>query len=195
MSWLVETPWPAVVLCGVAELALAIMLLRSGRGRLLLAMGGVALLALALVIVERVVVTEREQVEMTLDDLASALKANDVQRAVSFISTSNPGLRSYAQRQLERVRIRDARVTGDLQIAINQRQAPHTAIANFIGRVEGIDRRGHAPYGTFISRFEVQLRQEGGRWLITGYELQELAHPTRKKGPPGSPLPSPVPGV
>ena len=195
MAWLFETPWPGFFVCLVAALALGVMLLRTGRGQLLWAMAAVAILAIVLVTVERLVVTDREQVEDTLDRLAAALKKNDAPQVISFISPSNQGLRSYAAQQLKRARIRDAKITGDLSVQIKGRQNPPTATANFIGRIEAVDLRGRAPYGTFISRFEVQLRNEGGRWLITGYEFQELAARPAKKGAPGPPLPSPVPGI
>jgi len=195
MSWLYETAWPGLFVCLLAEVVLGIMLLRTGRGQLLFAMLAVAVLGIVLICIEHFVVTEREEVENTLDDLAAALRANSAQQVVGFISPSNQGLRSFATQQLKRVKISFAKVTGDLTIDVSHRQEPPTAKANFIARIEGQELRGHAPRGAFVNRFDVQFRKEGGRWLITGYMLEDFARPQPKKGPPGAPLPSPLPGI
>ncbi len=80
MTLLFENPLRIIFIGIVIEAVLGIVLLRTGRGALLWAMLGVLALTLAGVVVERLVVTEKERVEMTLDGITSALEANDLKR-------------------------------------------------------------------------------------------------------------------
>ena len=86
MTLLFENPLRIIFIGIVIEAVLGIVLLRTGRGAMLWAMLGVLALTLAGVAVERLVVTEKERVEMTLDGITSALEANDLTRVLSYIA-------------------------------------------------------------------------------------------------------------
>jgi hypothetical protein len=173
MTALVENPY-LILIGGLLLVALFVVLLvQSGRGGFLYAALGSAALCLALLLVERLVVTEREQVEAALDGLAAALETNEVPKVLEFLAPDAPRIRSEAEARLPGVEIQHANVGGDLRITINELASPPSATATFTGRIHGKDRSGVFPYENYVRRFTVQLRQQNGRWLL--YDYQEAA--------------------
>ena len=141
-----ESPWP-ILLIGIAvEAVLAVMLLRTGQGRVLWAMLGTAAVVLVGLVVERLVVTDREAVENTLDACVAAVKANDINRLLECISPTAPQVRAEARFVLDRFEIQKAALI-DLEITINRLTNPPTAKAKF---------RASAPAGTARARFPYQ---------------------------------------
>jgi hypothetical protein len=133
---------------------------------------GVLILVLAGVAGEKLVVTDRERVEAELDALARALEANDDQRVLSHIHSSAARVREYARSMLPQVQIREARVTGDLEIVVNRLTNPPTARADFVGRID-LSTDGVARH-PIVRRFRLDFQQEGDRWLVAGYEDRDF---------------------
>lgn len=80
-----ESPWPILIVGLVAEALLAVALFRTGRGKLLWPIGGVALLVLLGLVAERYTVTDTKLVRQTLDAAAAGLVANDKDRVKACI--------------------------------------------------------------------------------------------------------------
>ncbi|HEY1602624.1 MAG TPA: hypothetical protein VGG64_23675 [Pirellulales bacterium] len=168
MSWLVEDPTPTLVALVLFEAILTIALVKTGRGALLGAIAGVALLGGGLLVLEWFVVTEKERVEDTLAGAASALESNNPQAVIEFIDPTSPMRREVAA-EMSRLNIQKATFRR-LDVTFNRHISPPTAKADFMGYINVKDRRGEVPYENFAGRFVVDLRQEGGRWLMTGYD-------------------------
>jgi hypothetical protein len=172
MTWLVESPWPAVTLGVVLEVALAIVLVRTGRGAVLIAMGLVLLLTAGMVALEWTVVTETEQIEGLLHAAATALEANDPPRVLALFSPDSPR-RAEIESVLGRYTVRDVHIGRVLEIVTNRLTNPPSARAYFVGRVSGTDSRGTVPYQNMIQRFRVTLHRDGERWLIHDYTMED----------------------
>jgi hypothetical protein len=166
-----ESPWPILFIGIAVEAALAFALLRSGRGILLLAMIGTAVLVLIGLLVERFVVTDRKAIRNTLDEAAAAVVANNVDRLLDCISPSAVEVRREARIVLSRVEVEDIGIS-NLEIRINRLTAPPTARVGLRAYGKGRDRspRIPFPYERFSQPVIVELRLEGGRWLVTGYD-------------------------
>jgi hypothetical protein len=176
VSWLFEDPTMLIAAGVLIEALLAVALVKSGRASLVGAMAGVLLLVALGIVVEQMVVTEREQIEVVLDDAAAALVAGDVARVLRSIDPAAAELRSYVQSVMSHARITEAKLN-DLRITINRHTAPPTARADFMGRVKGTFGRGAASGGEGLAlrRLTVDLRRDPTGWLITEY---------RDRGPP-----------
>jgi hypothetical protein len=170
VSWLFEDPTTLIVAGLLIEGLLAVALVKSGRGALVLVMLGVLTLVGLGVLVERLVVTEREQIEATLEGVCQSLMANDVNGVVSYIDPIAADIRSHVQSILPQVHVTDARVY-DLMIDVARETNPPSAQAHFVGRVKG-RFRGDASggEGPVLHRFTVDFRKPGDRWLITAYQ-------------------------
>lgn len=173
MSWLVESPWPALMLGLIVEIVLALVLVRTARRGVLVAMIGVLVLTAGLLLVERIVVTDREAVENALADISASLESNDVPAVMAAIAVDCPR-RGEVQSTLPRFVIREAHIGGDLEVRFNALLSPPTAVAYFTGRVAARDKRGEVPYEQMIRKFKVTLRKQGDRWLVIDYDDTDM---------------------
>jgi hypothetical protein len=169
MTTLIESPWPAIFFGIIALAILAVVLVRTGRGIVLVAMAGVLLVTLAGVVIERLVVTERERVEDTLYGAAAAIEANDVNRVMQYVSASAPYTPARARSVLSQYHFTEARIS-NVQIQINDLTSPPTATAKMIGIFSVTDTLNELPYNNGRVGLTVHLRRENGRWLVTGHE-------------------------
>lgn len=171
MSWLFEDPTTMIVAGTLIECLLAVALVKSGRAILVVPILAVLALIGLGVLIERLVVTEAEQIEATLAGVADALEANDVEAVLRHIDPAASGLRSEVKSRMPQMRITDARVY-DLVVRVNRYSSPPTAEADFTGRLKGRFRGegGAGREGLVLRNFTVQFSQEGDRWLIMGYE-------------------------
>lgn len=168
MTWLVESPWPSLTLGAAAVFVLTVLLVQTGRAIYLGAIGAAAALTLGMLLIERMVVTQTEEVEDALAGIAAALEANDVDAVMASIAPDCPR-RGEISSTLPRFAIREAHVGGDLEVRFNQLASPPAATTYFTGRIVASDRRGEVPYEQLIRRFKVSLRKQGGRWLVANY--------------------------
>jgi len=173
MTLFVESPWPWLLIGIVAEAVLAVALLRTGRGGLLWAMLGVAGFTLLGLGVERLIVTDRERVEQTLDAAVAGVKASDLKQVLDCISLKADRPRRESQWILERFEVTAASIS-DLEITFNRLTSPPTARAKFTAVGRGSDRRNEFPYQGFAEKVIVELRWEGGRWLVADYQVEDL---------------------
>jgi hypothetical protein len=176
MTIFLESPWPILFIGIAVEAVLAVVLLRTGRGKTLWAMFGIGVFVLLGLLVERFVVTDRKAVIHTLDACVAAVEANDINRLLTYISPSAQQTQADARWVLGRFEVNRARVSG-LEITINRLTNPPTANAKFQAVGQGRDRRGEIPYQGFAENVTVELRQEGGHWLVAGYNVENLRFP------------------
>ncbi|HJT30546.1 MAG TPA: hypothetical protein VJ783_00660 [Pirellulales bacterium] len=174
MSWLFEDPTMLIASGVLIEALLAVALVKSGRAALLLVMAGVLVLVLGGVFVERMVVTEREEIEATLDGVSQELEANNIEGVLSWIDPASGGMREDVRARVSQARISEVRVF-DLNVSINHYVTPPTAQAYFTGRIRGRYRgEGSSGEGMLLRRLTVDFRQAGDRWLITGYQDRRM---------------------
>lgn len=169
MTTLIESPWPAVFFGIIALAILAVVLVRTGRAIVLVAMVGVLVVTLAGVLLERLVVTERERVEDALYGAAAAVEANDLNRLMEYISPSAQAVRQRARSVTGQFKFTEARLS-NVQVQINDLTSPPSATAKMIGIVSVKDTLNEVPYTNGRLGLTVYLRLENGRWLITGYD-------------------------
>ena len=168
MSWLTEDPTMVLITAAVFAVGFLIAFLKTGRGLYLLWLGGVALLAMALVLVERYVVTDREQIEDTLFGAAAAIEANDFDAAFAYLAPEVELLHGDIRRRLQTVNVEEATIA-DLTIDFSPLELPPKAMARFLGILK-FEASG-IPYDRVLRRLTVKLVKQGDRWLIESYEL------------------------
>ncbi len=171
-----ESPWPILMVGIAVEAVLAIALLVTRRGMLLWWLLGTAGFVLLGLLVEWLVVTDREAIDDALHDCAAAVEANDVNRLLAHISPSAAPVRVDIRTVLERVEVLMARIT-DLEITVNRRSDPRVAKAVFNAIGKGRDRKGEFPTEPYSCKVIVNLRREGNRWLVAEYGFEDLKLP------------------
>ncbi len=173
MSIFVESPWPAIAVCTVLIFGRGVLFLRTGSAWVIAALVACVGLMVGMVVLERAIVTETEQVEDTLHGIAEYLEANDIPMVVASFAPNCPGI-GPARSALNRVTVQSATVGRDLEVRINRLTSPPTATAYFTGRVQARDKSGTIPYENYIRKFKVRLERHGDRWLISDYEDGDL---------------------
>ena len=173
MDALLENPMP-IIFAGIAvEAVLGVILVKTGRGVLLLAMIGVLVLVLGGVALEALVVTDRERVEAALDGGAAAFVDGDVDRVLTFVAPDATGTQAAVRQVLRRVDIDAIKIT-DLTINLVRTTSPPTARASMVCIVSGREKSGTFAPTTRPVRVEIQLRQQGERWLVIGHKWPEV---------------------
>lgn len=173
MTWLLESPWPSIMGGIVAELLLAIAFFQFGKRSILISMGAVAALVIALVLLERTVTTQSEEVEQALATLAATLATNDVPAVLDLVGPEAKLVRSAAERHMPRYKINSVNISRDLKITVDPKADPPTAVAKFTCRVNANDRKGQLPYENAYLQFAINFRKDGDRWLVAGYDVDQ----------------------
>ncbi len=172
MDTLLENPMPILFVGIFVEAILGVALVKTGRGLFLIAMIGVLLLLLAGVGLEALVVTDREQVEATLDGGAAAFVDGDLDRVLSFVAADASAVRQKVQWILRLAELDSIKIT-DLKINIVRTTSPPTARAKLVAVVSGREKSGVYTPTNYPVRVNLQLRQQGERWLVIGFRYEE----------------------
>jgi hypothetical protein len=171
-----EDPLPIVLVGIVIEAILAGVYFSTRRGVVLLVMLGALFLTFAMLVLERAVVTQREQVEATLDGVANALDANDWERVKEYCAPDAQSTRARVDYAERLVRITDTSIH-NLRIEISNATTPPSAEAKFDGVVVYEGKTGSIGYGRYPARFVVKLELIDGRWLVIDHVEYELQRP------------------
>jgi len=163
---LFENPM-GLIFVGIAiEAILGVILYMTGRGIYLIAMIGVLLVVFVGVGLEWVIVTERERVEASIEEIRAAMEANDVERVIESISPSNRKTRSDARWAMGEVTFSRVKIT-DREIGkINELTSPPTATARLTILVSGKDRQGLLTHTTYAAKLDVTFQLENDRWVV-----------------------------
>ena len=169
MTMLLENPVPVIFIGIIIEAVLAWVFANTGRNVVVLAMIGVAILVLGGVVLEWVVVTEKEEVEATLDGVAAALEDNDLETLLDeYVWTSAAHTRRRAETALQIVEVTRAKIR-NLDVIINRLTSPPTAEVCFDGTVYFRGRQAGIDADRYSAKFVAELRRENDRWLITDH--------------------------
>jgi hypothetical protein len=161
MSWLFENPWPVILAGGAVEFALLVMLYTTGRVNVMLWMALAGAVIGGLLLVERNIVTDREQIENVFDEIAEAAERGDGETIVKHISPTATDTIVRA-RAAVRFRPSEVRINNDLKIDVREEIDPPQAEATATVTVSGA-----AGYkGGFPVQVRVWLRKVDGKWLI-----------------------------
>ena len=174
MTWLLEDPTPVIVVGVLVEAALGVALLRTGRGVLLWIMLAVAAFVGLGVLVERMVVTEREEVEATIYAAAAAVEANDLEGVLRTIAPDAKDARNlvewgFRQVKFSRVSIQHRR----LNVRVIRTTSPPSAKAD----IDGMVYFAQPPAGFYHNAYPLdgtlELQRHSGRWLVSGYTMRQ----------------------
>ena len=152
------------------RLSAALLPWAAGLTVLLLAAGGALLLGGALVLIEWLVVTDREKIYDVIDQVAAAVEANDLKTASQFVSTSESSMAipALVKAAMASGSFSKVQVSSDRKIKINRHTSPPTATATarFTAWAQIRDFR------TPTQRVTLTLRLEDERWRISKLEYR-----------------------
>ncbi len=161
MTWLLESPWPALAGGIFAEVALVATFMSTGRVRMVGWMAVVAALTGGLLLIEWLVVTDREQISADVHAAAAAVEKGDVNGVLSFVSPSAIALQAKA-RLVTALGLREVRVADDMKIYIRgDVDPPQAQVTCTVIVVPGMGYQGKVPVN--VTAF---FRKQEGKWRV-----------------------------
>ncbi len=171
--WAMEQPITISFFGLVVVVALIGGLLQTGRMPLLYGAIFASLFTVGLLVVERHVVTPREEVRATLYIIAALIEENDVNAVLPYISAGRSKLREQVRQNMELIEVLDVKIKRNLTIDVVTHRGTEVAEARFnvVARLRG--RRGmtdERPYPRFVV---VNFRKEDGQWRMRTFEVHD----------------------
>jgi len=176
LSWIVDDPTPVVVIIVIVEAILGLFFVATVQKPFLWGMGGAAVVLGLVLLADYLVITDREAVEQTIREGVSALRDNDLERVLTFLSPSAVKTRERAIWAMNLVRFTGIHIS-DLKIEVNPRTNPPTAEARFFAvfRYEFREKTAEHIYEAYAARFTVLFEKVNNRWLLTDHYEYEAA--------------------
>lgn len=171
MTWLMESPLPAIVFGGLTTAILGSGWLRTGKQWLLYLMIAAILLTVGAVVLERVVMTDREQVTATLHEIADLVERNEIDAALEYAHSGSPAARRAAAAELPRYEFHEVSIRRNLEVEVFPEQIPPKAIAEFNVLVVAGTRDHMVPESRVLRFVKVTfLKEDTGEWRVSDYE-------------------------
>ena len=168
VTWFTEDPTTLFIAGGVAIIVLLGFFFKSGRGVLLLAIGGVVLLMLLALLIDALVITDREAIENIIYKSAEAAEANRLNEIKEFIAPGASAVRAEADRWIGHIKLEWVSITA-MRVDLNKTANPPKAEAVFrvLARGTMSDRNMTIGGGT-SSLVTVDFVKQGDRWWVNG---------------------------
>ncbi len=168
VATLLENPLPIYAVGAVLATVCGLAFLARRNLPSLFALIGVVVLTLLLVVVERVVVTEREQVEAALLQLMRDVEAGDMPAVLARIDSGAAKMRNDVEKLMPQAEIKD---TGATSVRVEVDAERLTATSRFRGKVDGVHRRrGMRVF--FFDEVEINWVKRGEQWLAEAYAVK-----------------------
>ena len=163
---LLENPVPVFAVGAVLATLCGLAFLARRNLTSFFAFLGVVALTLLLVLVERLVVTDREQIEASVVELLLAIEENDLPAVLTWIAPSATEVRGDAETLMPLVKVGDT-AAASLRVEVD---GDSTAVAKFRGKIDGIHRNS----GQRVFYFEevhLDWVKRNERWLVRDYQV------------------------
>ena len=153
--------WPLFFLCLILGAALlAQWVLQRGR-RQIVAVAVFLLAAVAILLADRLIITQTKRVEANIYELAKAVEASNVERCLSFFSEGDKPDRQLVQQAVGMVQIQGAIRITDMSIKMSS--AESRAVSTFRATA---DVTYQNQTNRFPTRWELTWQREGNEWKV-----------------------------
>lgn len=184
MTTLLESPFPALVGGVLLTVMLAAGWLKTGRRSLVFLAVLVALLAGGLVVVERMVVTDRELLEQTLHEIARDVERGRIETILEHFHPEAEEAKREAAAELPSYRIQSIRIKRGIEIELRPKHDPPEAQVDFNVVVTGSDAGGVIGERQVPRFVSVRFWKDGDRWRVRSYRHAEPLEGLRIRNEP-----------
>ena len=168
LEWFTEDAFfPACI--GIL-LTIAFLGLAFSSGEKVMFKAGLAIAALTalLITTEVLIVTDREEIENSIYEMAAAMQQNDFEKVFDYLDTEELKRRAKGE-------LRDATCHACSITAINEvtvKQEDNTAVADFVGFAQASNRAFPSPT-PIQRRIKLYFRKAGDDWKIIDFESSD----------------------
>ncbi len=166
---LLENPLPIAAIGGLLVTLTAIVFLSRRDGASLAALAATALVTAGLLLVERFVATDREQVEEAVAGLLDAIEANDEPGVLNAVDPSAVKVRAEIAALMPEIKINAANAMGRIEVTVNDAGQPPIADATILAFLDGVHARSGLRVAYYKQRVDLHWVKQGERWLLADY--------------------------
>lgn len=180
MSTLCESSLPLLLLGGVVTVGCVVGWLKTADRRLWIGavLGIVA--AVSGIVLERMVVTDREQIERVIFAVAADVRAGRTEAAVQHIRPDDEDLRNRARTELKLYQVTEINIKRPIEITVSPDREPTKGKAEFNVVVKGGDVAGFIQDQQVPRYLIVRFVKIDGRWYASDYEHHDPLHGMRR---------------
>lgn len=173
MTQIYESPLPLLFLGLILTAGCLFGWLKTADKRLFLGVLLGLLIAAAGVLVERMVVTDRELIERVIHAVAADIRAGRIEAAVQHITPDAEDLRDRARGELRLYQVTAIAIKRPIEITLTPEVAPTKGKAEFNVVVTGGDLTGTITNQQVPRFLIVHFVKKDGRWYASDYEHDE----------------------
>jgi hypothetical protein len=169
MNWLFESPLTIAIGAGAVGFFLGVAWVQTGKNGFLYGIGGVVVVAVLLLIVERRTETDAEKVTALIHEIARQIEANDADGVVRHVVSSKPELAAQGKREMAKHKFSNIQINIHSVESQPQKQPPQV-VADFNAMISGsfaggeVDLQGRPVY------FKVTFwKDHDGEWKVADY--------------------------
>ncbi len=172
MTWIFDQPAWIVIVGMVLAAIFGMLWANTGKNYWLVALGGVVVLAIVLMIVERSVETDPEKLRRIVQEIAADVEKNDKTLLYKYIHSQATALQQKANSELPSYEFADCTVTKIYEVKVDDDKSPPEGKVEFMVRVEGNFQLGADAIGGQHFRYvTLFFKQEpDGTWKMVDYE-------------------------
>ena len=169
MNVLTENGLAIAIIGGVACTAALVFFLARRTGGSLAVLAGVLAATCLLLLVERVIETDREQVATAVANVYNAVKANDVAGVLARVDPAATTIRSDIQTLMPMIKVEKANTIGTVEIEVDANSTPPTAVSTSNAFLDGVHGSSGMRVAYFNQRVDLKWVKQGDQWLLDGY--------------------------
>jgi hypothetical protein len=172
--WILDNPYNPFLLafigCVLAVAAFGVWL-QSGRKEALFAAAALVAVFVILIVVERMMISDREAIAATLAKVARDLETNNREAVYALIHPSKPELIAQAKAELPGYQFTEFRITKIQDTKVQTEAKPKTAVVEFNIIAKGTYKQFAEASGQSVPRFiRLNLEQDtDGKWKVVDY--------------------------
>ncbi len=174
MNWLFDSP--VTILLGTLAVGffLGVAWVQTGRYAFLYAIGGVFAIAVALLIAEYNIKTDREQVRDLIFKIAAEIEANDAESVISHIVGSKPEMAERGRKEMQNHKFSSVSIGTIHRIVEHPNHIPPEIIIEFNVSVVGDFFHEQMPARNVQRWFRLTFWKEpDGQWRLADYDHDE----------------------
>lgn len=179
MNWLVEEPGYAIAFGVIGACAFGFAWLQTSSSRWLICAFSVVGLSSVLVVLERWVETDREQIQWTLHRLATAMEHSDIGGIGELLHPQANTVRQDANYYLKRFTFHRIVIKPNLRIQVDRQAGVAVADFNALLIIQGASDPAPRRMGRYLL---VWFRDVNGSWLVERYRQSNAIDGVTKRG-------------
>jgi hypothetical protein len=169
MTTLLESPWPALILGGIAIAVAGALFLARRDGVSLAALSVAAFLTLGMVLLERMVTTEKEHVESAIAGMLAAIETNEPDRVLEWVDPGATGVRAEVVRLMPEIDVQQTGTMGRIDVVIDDAANAPTAESTILAFLDGVHRKTGVRVPYYKQRVDMHWVKRGERWLLDDF--------------------------